>query len=97
MTEEDRLLLIDLKQNTQHLFEQYTLLEQKNKMLQDELDKLKNQIESLEQERLELGWNNKQLKIANQLLSRKDENQEAKQKINSLIREIDKCIALLNK
>ncbi len=97
MTEEDRLLLIDLKQNTQHLFEQYTLLEQKNKMLQDELDKLKNQIESLEQERLELGWNNKQLKIANQLLSGKDENQEAKQKINSLIREIDKCIALLNK
>ena len=97
MTEEDRLLLIDLKQNTQHLFERYTLLEQKNKMLQNELDKLKNQIESLEQERLELGWNNKQLKIANQLLSGKDENQEAKQKINSLIREIDKCIALLNK
>ena len=97
MTEEDRLLLIDLKQNTQHLFERYIRLEQKNKVLQEELEKLKDQIELMEAEGLELGRNNEQLKIANQLLSGKDENQEAKQKINSLIREIDKCIALLNK
>jgi phage shock protein A len=96
MTEEDRLLLIDLKQNTQHLFERYIRLEQKNKVLQEELEKLKDQIELMEAEGLELGRNNEQLKIANQLLSGKDENQEAKQKINSLIREIDKCIALLN-
>ena len=97
MTEEDRLLLIDLKQNTQHLFERYIRLEQKNKVLQEELEKLKDQIELMEAEGLELGRNNEQLKIANQLLSGKDENMEAKQKINSLIREIDKCIALLNK
>ena len=97
MTEEDRLLLIDLKQNTQHLFERYIRLEQKNKVLQEELEKLKDQIELMEAEGLELGRNNEQLKIANQLLSGKDENMEAKQKINSLIREIDKCIALLNR
>jgi len=51
----------------------------------------------LEQERLEIGHKNEQLKVANQLLSENEDNREAKQKINSLIREIDKCIALLNK
>lgn len=97
MTEEDRLLLIDLKENTQHLFGLFLQLEQENKMLQEELEALQNKIISLEQERLELGKKNEQLKVANQLLSGMDENQEATQKINSLIREIDKCIALLNK
>ena len=97
MTEEDRLLLIDLKQNTQHLFGLHHQLEQENKMLQEELEELRKKIESLEQERLELGQKNEQLKIANQLLSGNEDNREAKQKINSLIREIDKCIALLNK
>jgi uncharacterized protein (DUF3084 family) len=97
MTEEDRLLLIDLKQNTQHLFELCHQFEEEKKMLQEELKALQSKIESLEQERLELGKKNEQLKVANQLLSGTDENLEAKQKINSLIREIDKCIALLNK
>ncbi|WP_340115136.1 hypothetical protein [Maribellus mangrovi] len=97
MTEEDRLLLIDLKENTQHLFGLYHQLENENRMLQKDLEALQNKIESLEQERLELGKKNEQLKVANQLLSGTDENQDAKQKINSLIREIDKCIALLNK
>ena len=45
MTEEDRLLLIDLKQNTQHLFGLYHQLEQENKVLQEELEELRKKIE----------------------------------------------------
>ncbi len=97
MTEEDRLLLNALQQNTQHLFGLYNNLEEKNKLLQEEITTLQKKINKLEQERLELGRKNEQLKVANQLLSQNEENREAKQKINSLIREIDKCIALLNK
>jgi phage shock protein A len=97
MTEEDRLLLFDLKENMQHLFELCHQFEEEKKMLLEEVEALQNKIESLEHERSELGKKNEQLKVANQLLSQTDENQEAKQKINSLIREIDKCIALLNK
>jgi len=66
-------------------------------VLQEELEALQNKIESLEQEKLELGNKNVQLKVANQLLSGTDDKLEAKQKIDSLIREIDKCVALLNK
>ena len=97
MTEEDRLLLNDLKSNVQGLFAAYKKLEQKNKSLQLEFEELQNKLENLEHEKSEIGQQNEQLKIANQLLSQNDESSEAKQKINFLIREIDKCIALLNR
>nr|WP_319266437.1 hypothetical protein [uncultured Draconibacterium sp.] len=97
MTEEDHLLLNDLKRNTQQLFEKYNELEQKNKMLSNQVENLKHEIELIEHEKIELGRSYEQLKVANRILSERDENGEAKQKIDFLIREIDKCIALLNK
>ncbi|WP_321374100.1 hypothetical protein [uncultured Draconibacterium sp.] len=97
MTEEDHLLLNDLKRNTQRLFEKYNAVEQEKKMLMNEVENLKAQIDLLEQEKIDLGRTNEQLKIASHILSGKDENGEAKQKIDFLIREIDRCIALLNK
>ena len=97
MTEEDHLLLNDLKRNTQQLFEKYNELEQKNKMLSKQVENLKQEIELIEHEKIELGRSYEQLKVANRILSERDENGEAKQKIDFLIREIDKCIALLNK
>ncbi|QIA08400.1 hypothetical protein [Draconibacterium halophilum] len=97
MTEEDHLLLNDLKRNTQQLFEKYNKLEQKNKELSGQVENLKQEIELMEHERIDLGRSYEQLKVANRMLSESDENGEAKQKIDTLIREIDKCIALLNK
>lgn len=97
MTDEDQLLLKDLKANMQQLFESYKVLEDKNKLLQEDILNLESRVKTLEQEKKDIGRENEQLKIANRLLSKKDESQEAKQKINFLVREIDKCIALLNK
>ncbi|WP_297089634.1 hypothetical protein [uncultured Draconibacterium sp.] len=97
MTEEDHLLINDLKRNTQQLFEKYIALEQKNVLLSKRVESLENELELLEHEKIELGRNYEQLKVANRILSANDENGEAKQKIDVLIREIDKCIALLNK
>ncbi|MCK3686144.1 hypothetical protein [Maribellus sp. YY47] len=97
MTEEDRLLLKELKTNVQQLFSNFKHLENENQLLHSEISKLQDKIGELEHEKLEIGRKNEQLKIANQLLSGKQENGEAKQKINLLIREIDKCIALLNR
>lgn len=97
MTEDDQLLLNDLKANTQQIFKGFNQLENEKKMLKEEILNLKNEIEKLEQEKSELGRRNEQLKIATQLISVNDDNREAKQKINFLVREIDKCIALLNK
>lgn len=97
MTEEDNLLLSDLKANTQQLFQEFNNLENEIKHLENKVLDLKSEIESLEKDKLEMSQKNEQLKIATHLLSGVDENREAKQKINKLVREIDKCIALLNK
>jgi prefoldin subunit 5 len=97
MTDEDRLLLNDLKANVQQLFSEYERLSTEKKLLENKVESLKKENELLEQAKTELGKSNEQLEIANRILSGKDENRNAKQKINRLIREIDKCIALLNK
>lgn len=97
MTEEDRLLLDDFKTKIQQLFRAYKHLEQEKEKLQKGFEQLQNKLERLEHEKSEIGRENEQLKLANQLLSGTDESGEAKQKINFLIREIDKCIALLNR
>ncbi len=97
MTKEDNLLLNDLKVNTQQLFQEFSNLENEIKLLENKVLDLKSDIKSLEKDKLEMSQKNEQLKIATHLLSGVDENREAKQKINKLVREIDKCIALLNK
>jgi len=97
MTEEDNLLLNDLKANTQRLFLEFSNLENELKVLENNVLELKSEIKLLEKDKLDLNQKNEQLKIATILLSGVDENKEAKQKINGLVREIDKCIALLNK
>ena len=97
MTEEDRLLLVDLKANVQQLFQEFNLLETEKKDLQEIVAGLRNEMEKLRQERIELGRKHEKLELANTILSGKEENKLARQRINKIVREIDKCIALLNK
>jgi len=97
MTEEDRLFLDDLKANIQQLFREFGQLEAEKEQLEQNIAGLKVEIELLKQEIEITSKDNEKWKIANRILSGSDENREAKQKINKLIREIDKCIALLNR
>jgi predicted RNase H-like nuclease (RuvC/YqgF family) len=97
MTEEESVLLGNLNENIRLLFDEYENVENKNGLLKEEINGLKSEIQVLEKEKLELGQKMEQMKLATLILSGVDENREAKQKINKLIREIDKCIALLNK
>ena len=96
MTEEESLLLGNLTKNVRLLFDEFAQNENYTKKLEEEITHLKNEIELLKKEKDELNRKNEQMRLANQLLSGTDDNKEAKQKINKLIREIDKCIALLN-
>jgi regulator of replication initiation timing len=97
MTEEDSILLNDLKANTGRLFREFEALENQIGLLENQIQDLKKEIKSLKEEKSELSQKNEQLRIATLLLSGVDENREAKKKINRLVREIDKCIALLNR
>jgi len=97
MTEEELLLLNNLKINVQQFFNEFANVENEKRALENNVLDLKHEIELLKQEKSELSRKNEQLRLATHLLSGVDENREAKQKINKLVREIDKCIALLNK
>jgi len=97
MTEEEQILLNNLKINVQQFFEAFADVENDKKMLEKNVLNLKHEIDMLKKKKLGLNQKIEQLRLATHILSGVDENREAKQKINKLIREIDKCIALLNK
>lgn len=86
LLESKLLILLKKKQEQQ----EFTLkISQENERLREELSKLKQLNTDLED-------NFKASKIANTMVGSKDNKLETKQKINSLIRDIDKCIALIN-
>ena len=84
LEEKVALLINRLKQN---------YLDIKN--LSDELDKLLSIKKKLDKDILLLKEENKSLKITNNLLGSKEGNVITKNKINSIIKEVDSCINLI--
>lgn len=97
MTNEDRLLIQLLKKNTKQLFKAYNETEKEKKLLENKVEDLENEINKLKQDKLELVGKIENIKLAKQFYADDQEKSEAKKRINNLVREIDKCIALLNK
>ena len=92
---EIELVLEALEKRTLDLFNKIDELELKNSHLKEELSiSLKsNQQQTVLNETLKKDFEN--LKIANSLLGSDDYKRDTKLKINSLVREIDYCIAQL--
>ena len=85
-----------LEYKIEKLFEKSKSLEKNNQVLQLELDKAAQIIRKQSEEIEALKKQYDTLKIANSLLGSDDNKRETKLKINSLIREIDYCIAQLS-
>ena len=97
MTERETLLLNDFKEKLDKLI-RYTLkMKSENRLLLEEQARLKEQISLLNTKNEELQRKSEELKFAKSMLGGEENSHEAKIKINRLVREIDKCIALLNK
>ena len=79
----------DLIISHDNLIEKNQLLTIKNKNYKNEVDELKNEIIVLKDKIDEI-------LISKSFQNNGDENKLAKKKINTFLREIDKCIALLN-
>jgi regulator of replication initiation timing len=97
MTEVDRLLLNELTANVHQLFQEYKNLKSENEMLKRRLEDAAGKFTRHEQEKTELTKKIEKMKMANLILAGNDKDGKARKKINALIREVDKCIALLNK
>ena len=88
----------EIKQKFNHILKNNKDLAQLNSSLKDELAKLKNSLASKESQLIELKEKYKILKMSKKLDgSEIGESKELKLKINEMVKEIDKCIALLNK
>ena len=71
--------------------------QKENERLKDSVNQLKNRVEELESANRELENKYKTIRIAKNASSDNESNLALKLRINELVREIDKCIAQLNR
>ena len=70
---------------------------EKNRSLEVQNKQIEDKISSLQNEKEELSERYNNLKLAKKLDASFQNTHDAKLKVNRIVREIDKCIALLNK
>jgi len=86
-----------LNKKIEELFERYNDLRTKNRDLKNENDTLKRYIEERELKIRDLEKRYERIKISGALMGEGEGAAEAKKKVNELVREIDRCVALLNR
>jgi len=96
MTDQERNLLIDVKGKVKLIIARNESLKQEKDHLKGKIGDLERTINQLKEENNLLEQKYKNLKLAKMLVASDDENKDAKSKIQKIVREIDKCIALLN-
>jgi len=86
-----------LNKKLEELFERYNELRTKNRDLKNENDTFKRYLEERDNKIKELENKYERIKISGALMGEGEGVVEAKHKINELVREIDRCVALLNR
>lgn len=86
-----------LHNKLESLLANYQQLKEDLKTSNQKVDVLSKQLDEHNQTIQQLNEKNKVLKLSSSIQGEQGDNKAAKQKINELVREIDKCIALLNK
>ncbi|MCK5028122.1 MAG: hypothetical protein KAR57_00710 [Bacteroidales bacterium] len=94
---EQKDIVVTLKDKVKKLLSLYNNLKVENTELKKQTEEYKTQIKNKEAELDFLKNNYNKLKLAKSLLASTGDSHDAKIKINRIVREIDKCIALLNR
>jgi uncharacterized protein YjcR len=89
------LLVGNVKDKAEKLVEKHKLLQEENNSLSTKMEKVKKELEDKNQQILELNDKLKLLKLAKNVGG--ESTKEVKLKINEMVREIDKCIAQINR
>jgi hypothetical protein len=90
-------ILILLRDRIKQIINLHEAEKVKNRTLEVQKKELEEQIKILVKEKEELSLKYNNLRLAKQLDASIDNTHDAKLKVNRIVREIDKCIALLNK
>mgnify|MGYP000417309899 FL=1 len=97
MTNRYEELIAAFELKLRKLMSEYQSLQEQNAELKAELERKHTDLMHAHQDVLELRKNYDHLRIARNLGVSQEDRNESKQRINKMVREIDKCIALLNK
>ena len=89
-------IIDSLESRIKKLFIKINSLEKNSALLKEELNKAASVIEGQAQQIVALKFETETLKMVNSLLGGDENKRETKLKINSLIRDIDYCIAQLS-
>ncbi len=90
-------IIEELQNRIEKMFSLYSVMRKDNDILFKENIELKKQLESKESENDYLKNTNNKLKLSKSVMVSSKDKHDAKIKINKMVREIDKCIALLNR
>ena len=97
MTERETDLLREFKEKLDKLINLHLRMKNEKQLLIEEQSQLNEKIRILSLNNEELAREMEVLKFAKSMLGGEENSHEAKLKLNRIVREIDKCIALLNK
>ncbi len=78
------------------LISEYELIREQNEQLKAALERKQEDLMQAHQQILEVRNNYDRLRVARNLGTTEEERVESKRRINRIVREIDKCLALLN-
>jgi predicted nuclease with TOPRIM domain len=95
MTAKQDAVINELNTKVERLIKLYISSLDKNREMDSEMKELRIQIERMKSENMKLHEEIKTLKVV-AAISTGEGSSEAKNRISQLVREIDKCIALLN-
>ena len=90
-------ILVLLRNNIKQVINHFESEKEKTKLLEDKNTELEKKIKKLIEEKEQLTIQNNTLKLAKSIGTSFKSNHDAKLKVNRIVREIDNCIALLNK
>ena len=93
----ENTVLNSIREKVHLLMSNNSSLKEQNIQLETKVSELKNTLEEQNAEIENFNEKIKMLKMAKSLGGDSEKNTEMKLKINELVREIDKCISLLNK
>ena len=97
MTEREINIVRELKGKLDRLIELHLKAKNENVLLNEELLSVNELVKELTLQNEELVKKHENLKFAKSLIGADEDSRNAKNKINRIVREIDQCIAMLNK
>jgi hypothetical protein len=93
----DSDIITDLRSKIKRIISYYEAQKELNKELTTKNKELENSLMAVKKENEELRLKHNNFDLAKAITTASGNNHDAKIKVNRIVREIDKCIALLNK